>query len=58
MANKVIERRTYDDWKLFCESVQDSTAVNISESKEAQDARKKRSLIDYASFFNTYLPFF
>ncbi|PLW89992.1 hypothetical protein [Mucilaginibacter sp.] len=58
MANKVIERRTYDDWKLFCEQVQDSTAVNISETAEAQTARKKRALKDYAFFFNTYLPVF
>ncbi|MBB6131338.1 hypothetical protein [Mucilaginibacter lappiensis] len=55
MANKVIERRTYDDWKLFCEQTQDSTTVNISETKWDQDARIKRALKDYGFFFMTYL---
>lgn len=57
MANsKVIERRTYDDWKLFCDQVQSSTAVNISETREQQSARKSRARIDYNFFVKTYFP--
>jgi len=58
MANKVIERRTYDDWKLFCEQVQSSTAVNISETKAEQDARIKQGKDDYRFFVKTYFPIY
>ena len=58
MGNKVIEKRTYDDWKLFCEQVQSSTAVNISETKEEQSIRKKRALKDYNFFVKSYFPIY
>lgn len=58
MGNQVIERRTYDDWKLFCESVQSSTAVIVGETHEKQSARKKRALRDYNFFVHTYFPIY
>jgi len=58
MANKVIERRTYEDWKLFCEQVQNSTAVNITETKAEQDARKKKALSEYNFFVKKYFPIY
>jgi hypothetical protein len=60
MANKLIERRTYEDWKLFCEQVQSSTAVNISETKEQQQARIKKALSKdgYNFFVKTYFPIY
>lgn len=60
MANKVIERRTYDEWKLFCDQVQDSTAVNISETKDDQAGRKKKALAPngYNFFVKTYFPIY
>lgn len=54
MANVVIERRTFEDWKKFCEQVQSSTAVNISETKAQQTVRKTRALKDYNYFVKTY----
>jgi len=58
MANKVIERRTYEDWKLFCDQVQDSTAVNISESSADQYQRITRAKRDYNFFVKTYFPIY
>ncbi len=57
MAN-VIERRTFDDWKKFCEQVQNSTAVNITETKGEQSERKKRALKDYNYFVKTYFDIY
>lgn len=58
MASNVIERRTYDDWKLFCDQVQDSTAVNVSETPEQQKYRITRAKKDYNYFVKTYFPIY
>lgn len=51
-------RRSLEDWKLFCERVQNSNAVNLSEPKIVQDDRKKRALKDYNYFVKTYFSLF
>lgn len=56
MGKAVVERRTYDDWKLFCEQVQNSTAVNITESHADQELRKAACLSVYNNFVKTYFP--
>lgn len=58
MGKPVIERRTLDDWKRFCEQTQDSTAVNISETPAQQTARKDRGKKDYNFFVKTYFPIY
>lgn len=58
MGKPIIERRTLEDWKRFCEQTQDSTAVNISETSEQQTDRKTRAKKDYNFFVKTYLPVF
>jgi len=54
MAKPVVERRDYNDWKQFCEQVQNSNSVNFLETKEEQEARKKRARSDYRFFVSTY----
>lgn len=54
MANKLIERRTYDDWKRFCEQVQSSTAVTLGETPAQRDYRVACALADYRFFVRTY----
>lgn len=51
-----IVKRSLDDWKLFCEQVQKSTAVALNESKEDIAARKKLVLKDYNAYVKTYFP--
>jgi hypothetical protein len=49
-----IVRRSIDDFKKFCDQLNNSTAVSLIESKEDQLERKKKVLKDYRQFVKTY----
>lgn len=49
-----ITKRSLEDWKLHCEQIQNSTTVDLYESKETQEERKKRALRDYNYYVKTY----
>ena len=48
--------RNYDEWKQWCETVQNQTTVLHSETPEAKKARIKRLLSDYNEFVVYYFP--
>lgn len=49
--NEAIER-----WKKHCETVQNATVVNFSETPKEQKARIKKLRNDYAAFVDYYFP--
>lgn len=49
--NEAIER-----WKKHCETVQNATVVNFSETPKEQKARIKKLRKDYAAFVDYYFP--
>ncbi|RWX03371.1 hypothetical protein [Flavobacterium cerinum] len=56
MAAPIITKRDYNEWLVFCQTVQNSTAVNLFEPADVQEARKKRALKDYNYFVKEYYP--
>ena len=54
----IIDKKTIDAWKLFCDQVQASTAVNFNESKADQAARIFLAKKDYNFFVKTYFPIY
>jgi hypothetical protein len=56
VTNSHIIRRSLDDWREFCEQIKNSTSVNFTESKKAQEKRKAAALEDYNIFTKTYFP--
>lgn len=53
---EAIVKRSLDDWKLHCDAIQNSTAINHFEEKGVQDLRKQKALKDYNFFVKTYFP--
>jgi hypothetical protein len=58
MANATVQRRTLQDWNLFCEQVQNTTNIPFRENEAVQLARKERALKDYNYFVKTYFPLY
>jgi hypothetical protein len=58
MANKGITKEDYKNWQLYCDVVQRSTAVKLTETKAEQDKRKKRALGDYDFYVQTYFSIY
>lgn len=53
-----IVKRDIREWLRFCEQVQASTSVNMTESKASQEERIKRALSDYNYYVKTYFPIY
>jgi hypothetical protein len=49
-----IDQKAYKEWQLYCNQVQRSTSVKLTESREEQKKRKDRALVDYDFFVQTY----
>jgi len=49
-----IVRRSLQEWEEFCRQVQNSSTVNLNESKEDREKRKSNALLDYNFFVRTY----
>ncbi len=48
--------RNYEDWKLWCETVQNRTVVDSFESKEDRNKRIERLRANYREFVDYYFP--
>lgn len=55
MANKGITKEDYKNWRLWCDTVQRSNSVKITETKAEQDKRKSKAKKDFNYFVQTYL---
>lgn len=53
-----IVRRSIDEFKQFCDQLQNSTAVALTESREDKEVRKARALQDYRYFVSTYFAIY
>lgn len=58
MTAKSTINDTLERWKKHCETVQNSTTVNIAESAKDRLARIKKLRGDYAAFVEYYFPHF
>ena len=54
--NKAILNEALNEWKKHCETVQNSTTINVAESEKDKLARIKRVRADYAAFVAYYFP--
>lgn len=56
MATKANINEALEQWKKHCETVQNSTTINVAESKKDKLARIKKVRGDYAAFVAYYFP--
>lgn len=56
MTSKAALNEAIERWKKHCETVQNSTTVNFSESPKEKLARIKKVRSDYAAFVDYYFP--
>ncbi|MBQ9598088.1 MAG: hypothetical protein IJR34_07570 [Bacteroidales bacterium] len=56
MASQVSRKEALQEWKHWCETVQNNTVVPTQETTAQKRARIKRLLSDYAAFVNYYFP--
>jgi len=56
MGKLVIEKRSYDEWKRFCDQIQAASAIPFGDTLKKQEERKKRALKDYNFYVRTYFP--
>lgn len=56
MATKANINDALEQWKKHCETVQNSTTINVAESEKDKLARIKKVRVDYASFVAYYFP--
>ncbi len=54
--NKTTLNDTLKQWKKLCETVQNSTTINVAESEKDKLARIKKVRSDYAAFVDYYFP--
>ena len=54
--NKTTLNDTLKQWKKLCETVQNSTTINVAESEKDKLARIKQVRSDYAAFVDYYFP--
>lgn len=54
--NKTTLNDTLKQWKKHCETVQNSTTINVAESEKDKLARIKKVRGDYAAFVDYYFP--
>ena len=54
--NKTTLNDTLKQWKKHCETVQNSTTINVAESEKDKLARIKKVRSDYAAFVDYYFP--
>ena len=54
--NKTTLNDTLKQWKKLCETVQNSTTINVAESEKDKLARIKKVRGDYAAFVDYYFP--
>lgn len=54
--NKTTLNDTLKQWKKHCETVQNSTTINVAESEKDKLARIKKLRSDYAAFVDYYFP--
>ena len=53
-----IPQKEYKEWQLWCDQVQRSTSVKLTESPEEKDKRKKLVLKSYNDFVKTYFKIY
>ena len=56
MASKAKIIEAIERWKKHCETVQNSTTINVAESEKEKLARIKKVRMDYAEFVTYYFP--
>lgn len=56
MATKANINETLERWKKHCETVQNSTTINVAETEKEKLARIKKVRGDYAAFVAYYFP--
>ena len=56
MATKANINDTLELWKKHCETVQNSTTINVAETEKEKLARIKKLRADYAAFVDYYFP--
>lgn len=56
MATKANINNALEQWKKHCETVQNSTTINVAESEKDKLARIKKVRGDYAAFVAYYFP--
>ena len=56
MATKANINETLERWKKHCETVQNSTTINVAETEKEKLARIKKVRGDYAAFVDYYFP--
>lgn len=56
MATKANINEALEQWKKHCETVQNSTTINVAESEKDKLARIKKVRGDYAAFVAYYFP--
>lgn len=56
MATKANINDTLERWKKHCETVQNSTTINVAETEKEKLARIKKVRADYAAFVDYYFP--
>ena len=56
MATKANINDALEQWKKHCETVQNSTTINVAESEKDKLARIKKVRGDYAAFVAYYFP--
>ena len=56
MATKANINDALEQWKKLCETVQNSTTINVAESEKDKLARIKKVRSDYAAFVAYYFP--
>ena len=56
MATKANINETLELWKKHCETVQNSTTINVAETEKEKLARIKKVRTDYAAFVSYYFP--
>lgn len=56
MATKANINDALEQWKKHCETVQNSTTINVAESEKDKLARIKKVRVDYAAFVAYYFP--
>ena len=56
MATKANINETLERWKKLCETVQNSTTINVVETEKEKLARIKKVRADYAAFVDYYFP--
>lgn len=56
MATKANINEALERWKKHCETVQNSTTINVAETEKEKLARIKKLRSDYAAFVDYYFP--